>query len=239
MAFYSDFAGEYEKIFPLREGTLQFLDRWLPEDARILDMGCGTGHYCGHLARTGRHCLGIDLDPGMILQAEKTYPDPAFRILDMRRAGNLQLDSFGGVYCIGNVLPHLPAAELPMHLAAVSSLLQPGGRWIFQTVNFDPLLHLDEYDFPVLKFPEDQLLFQRKYSTHPKGHLKFQTRLLRQGKEIFRGETSLYPRISSEYLSMHEKAGFHLLAHFADFTERQFVSGQSAGSVYVFEKPGK
>jgi len=239
MAFYSDFAGEYEKIFPLREGTLQFLDRWLPEDGRILDMGCGTGHYCGRLSLMGRDCLGVDLDPGMILQAEKTYSDPTFRILDMRHAGNLQLGSFSGVYCVGNVLPHLPARELPLFLSSVRRLMKPGGRWIFQTVNFDPLLHLDEHILPVLEFPDDDLSFHRKYIADPGGHLIFRTKLMRGGAEIFSGETSLYPRISSEYLSMHEKAGFHLLGHFADFTERQFVSGQSAGSVYVFEKPEK
>ena len=30
MAFYSDFAGHYEKIFPFRQGVAAFLDQWLP-----------------------------------------------------------------------------------------------------------------------------------------------------------------------------------------------------------------
>lgn len=239
MAFYSDFAGEYEKIFPLREGTLQFLDRWLPEDGRILDLGCGTGHYCGQLANTGRQCLGIDLDPGMIIQAEKVYSKPSFRILDLQQAGELQEAGFVGIYCIGNVLPHLPAKELLPFLTAAWKLLQPGGRWIFQTVNFDHLLHLDEFSFPVLRFPEDKLTFHRKYVSHPRGHLVFQTKLQYDEMDVFNGETSLYPRTSSEYVSLSQKAGFNLLAHFSDFSGGNFESGRSSGSVFVFEKPGK
>ena len=239
MAFYSDFAGEYEKIFPLREGTLQFLDHWLPEDSRVLDLGCGTGHYCGRLAETGRPCLGIDLDPGMIIQAEKVYPKPTFRILDLQQAGDLETAGFGGVYCIGNVLPHLSVKVLPSFLTAVWHLLQPGGRWIFQTVNFDPLLHLDEYCFPVLKYPEDKLAFHRKYLSHPRGHLVFETKLQYDNLDVFSGETSLYPRTSSEYISLNQKAGFNLLAHFCDFSGGVFESGLSSGSVFVFEKPEK
>ncbi len=239
MAFYSDFAGEYEKIFPLREGTLQFLDRWLPQGERVLDLGCGTGHYCGRLSGTGRSCLGIDLDPGMILEAEKVYSEPKFQILDLQDIGMLKPASFSGIYCIGNVLPHLHAKKIPNFLASVHKLLQPGGRWIFQTVNFDPLLHLDEYTLPVLEFPEDKLKFNRKYVNDNQGNLLFQTSLTKDGMAVFTGETTLYPRVSSEYLSMNKKAGFNLLAHFADFTGLEFTPGQYSGSVYIFEAPGK
>jgi 2-polyprenyl-3-methyl-5-hydroxy-6-metoxy-1,4-benzoquinol methylase len=239
MAFYSDFAGEYEKIFPLREGTLQFLDQWLPEEGRILDLGCGTGHYCGRLAETGRDCLGIDLDPGMVMEAEKNYPRPTFRILDLAEVRNLKPGSFSGIYCIGNVLPHLPSQDLRDFLASLRKLLRPGGRWIFQTVNFDPLLHLDKFVFPILEFPEDDLFFHRNYSTDTEGNFRFQTSLIRAGMNIFSGETTLYPRISTEYLAMHQTADFNLMAHFADFTGREFAPGLSSGSVYVYETPGK
>jgi len=239
MAFYSDFAGEYEKIFPLREGTLQFLNRWLSEDGRILDLGCGTGHYCGRLAGSGRDCLGIDLDPGMILEAERQHPESSFQILDLQEISTLKPESFNGIYCIGNVLPHLPARELPEFLASVNKLLQPGGHWIFQTVNFDPLLHLDEYSFPILKFPEHKLEFHRKYLSDPRGHFLFQTALVRDGLNVFSGEATLYPRNSSDFLSLHQRAGFNLLAHFADFSGGVFEAGRSSGSVFVFEKPGQ
>ncbi len=238
MAFYADFSNHYEKIFPLREPTFRFLDRWLSEDHRILDLGCGTGHYCGRLAQTGRHCLGIDLDPGMVTQAEKNYSDPTFRIMDLQSINGLESGSFGGVYCIGNVLPHLPNQHLAEFLTSVRTLLKPGGRWIFQTVNFDPLLHLDGYEFPVLSFPEDGLTFHRKYTSTSEGQLRFQTRLLMDENEIFAGETQLYPQLSVDYLAMSQAVGFNLLGHFSDFTGQEFISGRFSGSVFVFEVPG-
>ncbi len=239
MAFYADFSGYYEKIFPLREPTLKFLDRWLNEDHRILDLGCGTGHYSGRLAETGRDCLGIDLDPGMIAQAQKNYADPTFRIMDLQSVSGLPKDSFGGVFCIGNVLPHLPSHHLAGFLSSVRTLLKPGGHWIFQTVNFDPMLHLDGYEFPTLNFPEEGLTFHRKYTSTSGGHLLFQTRLLKGESELFAGETNLFPRLSSDYLAMNRAAGFNLLGHFSDFTGHHFIPGKFSGSIYVFEVPGE
>ncbi len=238
MAFYADFSGHYEKIFPLREPTFKFLNRWLKADSRILDLGCGTGHYSGRLAATGRHCLGVDLDPDMVAQAQKNYTDPTFRILDLQAVGGLKPGSMAGVFCIGNVLPHLPSPQLAGFLADVRSLLQPGGRWIFQTVNFDPLLQLPEYEFPVLSFPEAELTFQRRYTSLTRDSLLFQTRLLQRQSELFTGQTTLYPQLSEDYLDLNCVAGFKLLGHYANFTEQEFSSKKSAGSVYVFEVPG-
>jgi len=237
MAFYADFAGHYDKIFPLRENTWRFLDRWLPEDGAVLDLGCGPGHYCGRLASSGRRCLGIDLDPGMIEVAESLHPEAGFTIMGLQEVGLLEAGSRDGVICIGNVLPHLPARELEDFLAAVRRVLRPGGRWILQTVNFDPLLHLDEHVFRDLEFPEDRLVFHRRYHTRPDGNITFRTRLAQNGKTLFSGDTVLYPRLSHQYRALHQSAGFALLGHFADFTEAPFVGRKSAGSVFVFEVP--
>ncbi len=65
MAFYSDFSGHYEKIFPFREGVFSFLDQRLPTSGSVLDVGCGTGGYCSALMESGRSCVGLDLDAGM------------------------------------------------------------------------------------------------------------------------------------------------------------------------------
>ena len=73
MAFYADFAGHYEKIFPFRPAVAAFLDHWLPAEGRVLDIGCGTGHYCAALDGTGRQAIGVDLDPGMIREASLAH----------------------------------------------------------------------------------------------------------------------------------------------------------------------
>ena len=237
MAFYTEFSEYYETVFPFRQPVLDFLNRWLPAQGRILDIGCGTGAYCGRLANKGRRCLGIDLDPHMIQVAESTQPQAEFNILDMETIDILPEKQFSGIYCIGNVLPHLPTGRLLDFLVDLKGLLAPGGVWIFQTVNFDPLIGLKEFIFPVRDFPSQELQFHRKYTDLGHGKFLFQTRLVHQGREIFNGEVTLYPRDSKHCLKIHREAGFELVRHFADFTEKPFISRAESGSVYVFSAP--
>ncbi len=236
MAFYSDFAGHYEKIFPYRDHTFAFLDQWLPKAGRVLDVGCGTGAYCRELARSGRESLGIDLDPGMIAETERGDPDGSFRILGMEEIGLLSAGSFTGIFCIGNVLPHLPAGRLAAFLMDVKKLLAPGGVWVFQTVNFDPVLKCEEFSFPELHLPAEDLTFRRWYDDIRIDRLSFHTSLAGPAGEIFAGEVVLYPRTSVDYLLGHRRAGFTKLAHFSDFGERGFNPDVRSGSVFVFRK---
>ena len=236
MAFYSDFAGSYEDIFPFRSEAAAFLDRWLPPRGRVLDVGCGTGSYCRHLDAGGRSCVGIDLDPGMIDEAQRLHPAGDFRIMGMQEIGLLGHGRYDGVLCIGNVLPHLPAAGLAGFLGAVHDLLRPGGIWLFQTVNFDPVLQLDEYVFPPIRPGDGALVFRRRYLDIGPGSLRFETRLERDGEEIFSGETMLYPRTSGDLAAGHRSVGFKQRAHVADWSGRPFVSGAAGGSIFVWER---
>lgn len=44
---------------------------YLPKQARILDIGCGTGALCYVLNEQGYHVTGVDASPEMICQAQK------------------------------------------------------------------------------------------------------------------------------------------------------------------------
>jgi SAM-dependent methyltransferase len=237
MAFYADFAGHYEKIFPFRPAVAEFLDHWLPAEGRVLDIGCGTGHYCAALDGTGRRTLGVDLDPGMIREAARAHPGGEFRILGMEEIGLLPKEGFSGVFCIGNVLPHLPAHRLAGFLVDVQSLLEPGGVWVFQTVNFDPIMDDEDFIFPEINLPSDQLTFLRWYEDIRTDRLVFHTSLAGPKGEIFAGEVPLFPRTSVDYGLGHKAAGFQKLGHFSDFSGRGFHPGKQSGSVFVWRKP--
>lgn len=236
MAFYADFAGHYDAVFPLRGDLLKFLARELPPTGRLLDVGCGTGEACGRLVSPERPCLGIDLDPGMIAQAESRHPDVEFRILGMQEIGLLPAAAFTAVICLGNVLPHLPLASLPGFLSAVHRLLQPGGAWIFQTVNFDPILGRKSHVFPVIRVPEQGLAFHRAYEKITPGHLDFVTALTDPDRIIFRGRETLYPLTSASYRALHGADRWRPVRHDADFNGRPFDPDIDSGSVWVWQR---
>lgn len=239
MAFYADFAGYYEAIFPLREAAAAFLQERLPARGRLLDLGCGTGRYCARLAGPERPCEGADPDPGMIARARELVPDGAWHELGMEDVARLPAGGYAGVFCIGNVLPHLPVPALPAFLGDVHRLLEPDGTWIFQTVNFDPLLDLAEYEFPPLLDQGRGLCFLRSYRRISADRLSFRTRLARDGREIFAGETDLHPRTSAQYRALHEAAGFTLVEHAADWSGKPFTSTEPGGSVWVWRRSAR
>jgi len=236
MSFYSDFAGHYETIFPLREAAAAFLEERLSGNGRLLDLGCGTGRYCVRLTRPDRPCEGADPDPGMIERARELDPAGAYHLLGMEDIDRLPAGGYAGIFCIGNVLPHMSVATLPEFLVRLRDLLRPGGAWIFQTVNFDPLLDLAEYEFPVIRHEGCGLAFQRHYREISADHLVFHTSLEDGGGEVFAGVTDLYPRTSGQYRALHGEAGFVLVDHVADWSGRPYMAAESGGSVWVWRR---
>src|SRR4249919_2913372 len=49
-----------------RHPFVRLIDRSIPGDARIVDVGCGTGQMCLYLARADRVVIGADLTPASL-----------------------------------------------------------------------------------------------------------------------------------------------------------------------------
>lgn len=172
MSFYTQFAGLYEAVFPYRDPVRAFLAARIPPrlsaagpgagsepaagaggasggpaPARLLDLGCGPGHYAGRLAEAGHDAVGIDLDTGMIATAARRYPAASFRRLDLREVDRLP-GPFDLAFCIGNTAAHLPPEEYSAFLARLARVLRPGARWIVQVVNWDFIVGRGDYRFP-------------------------------------------------------------------------------------------
>jgi len=237
MSFYSDFAERYEAIFPFREAVYQFLRRRIAPGSRVLDVGCGTGHYCGRLAADGYLATGLDLDPKMIEVAQARYPRAAFRQLDMRDLARLS-PGFGAAFCIGNTLAHLPRADYPAFLRALAARLSPGARWVFQVMNWDAILDRGGHAFTPRGLGTG-IVFERAYRDLSEERVRFVTRLVSGGRQVFEGEAWLYPVRAEAYRGLHAAAGFAELEHLGDFDGRPFSPAAAPASVFVFEKRGE
>ncbi len=105
--------------------------RWLEPAAgdRILDVGCGDGHYDWRIARTGAHVTGIDIHEKRLAFARRYYAGDRteFLFMDAGRA-EFPAGSFDKALSLC-VMEHL--ADDEQVLRNVSRALKPAGRFAF------------------------------------------------------------------------------------------------------------
>ncbi len=102
----------------------------LPPHARILDLGCGTGHLAAALVGRGYDVTGIDISVDMLRYARENAPGAAFVCADAREF-KLRPD-FDLVISTFDSMNHmLTEDELERAFVNVRSCLKPGGRFIF------------------------------------------------------------------------------------------------------------
>ena len=233
-SFYSAFAEHYEAVFPFRPPTYAFLRRRLPPPpARVLDIGCGTGHYCGRLRAEGYRSLGIDSDAEMIAAARQRYPAARFEVQSMEAIAALE-GEYAAAFCIGNVIAHLPSGTRERFLRALRARLRPGACWIVQSVNWDALPWRDGYRFPPRRVNGDGLRFERRYAPAGRETVLFQTRLARGEDELFSGETTLYPLEARAEQEIHGRCGFALSERCGDYRGRAYQAAVSPARISVW-----
>jgi len=111
---------------------------------RLLEVGCGTGHWLTLLQPATPHLFGLDLSAGMLRQARRRHGQLA---LVRGRADQLPFPdaSFDLVYCV-NAIHHFERQHT--FIAEAWRLLRPGGA--LAVIGFDPRQHRDKwyiYDF--------------------------------------------------------------------------------------------
>jgi len=111
-----------------RSRFARLLDQAIPGDARIVEVGCGTGQMSLYLARADRVVVGADLTMASLRLAEaarRRFGLTAVRFVesDLNRPG-LRAGAFDVVYCSG-VLHHTPDPRAAF--AQVARLARPGG----------------------------------------------------------------------------------------------------------------
>jgi SAM-dependent methyltransferase len=119
-----------------RSEFARLLDQAIPGDARIVEIGCGTGQMSLYLARADRVVIGADLTRASLLlgaAAARRFDLPRVRFIetDLRRPG-LRDGAFDVVYSSG-VLHHTPDPRASF--ARMVKLAKPGGMIVLGLYN--------------------------------------------------------------------------------------------------------
>ncbi|QIX25228.1 class I SAM-dependent methyltransferase [Nocardioides sp. JQ2195] len=112
------------------DGEGRFVDAMAGRGSRILDAGCGAGRVTDYLRRCGHRAVGVDVDPLLIEAGHEQHPQADLRVLDLADLSP-ELGSFDVIVCPGNVITFVASGTEPQILAAMATVLAPGGRVVF------------------------------------------------------------------------------------------------------------
>lgn len=94
----------------------------LPPGARVLDLGCGSGHAAARMQTAGLRPEASDASPQMVALAQAAGVDARVETFDRLSAEA----AYDGIWANFSLL-HAPRAAFPGHLAAIARALVPGG----------------------------------------------------------------------------------------------------------------
>jgi SAM-dependent methyltransferase len=119
-----------------RSPFARLLDRAIPGDARVVDVGCGTGQMAIYLARSDRTVVGVDLSGASLrlgAEAARRFALERVRFVqtDLHRPG-LREASFDVVLSAG-VVHHTP--DPGAAFATLARLARPGGTIVLGVYN--------------------------------------------------------------------------------------------------------
>jgi SAM-dependent methyltransferase len=131
----------------LRPKLLSVMDLLLPDEGRILDIGCGFGLFAAYFGQTqaGRRIVGVDPDQRRIAIARRVcdaigLPGNTFLAGDAR---DVALEgTFAGAYVL-DVMHHIPEADQLPLLERLRDLLAPRGVLVIKDITTEPTFGLE------------------------------------------------------------------------------------------------
>ncbi len=131
----------------LRPKLLSVMDLLLPDEGRILDIGCGFGLFAAYFGQTqpARRIVGVDPNERRIAMARRVcehvgVEGNTFHAGDAR---DVPLEGpFAGAYVL-DVMHHIPAADQLPLLARLRDLLAPRGVLVVKDITTEPRFGLE------------------------------------------------------------------------------------------------
>lgn len=141
----------YDEVFPHKDGQRAAVDGLLtrlPDGAKVLDLGCGTGlPTARQLVSEGCEVTGVDISPVMLGLARRNVPGATFLHRDALTLDG-SLGSFDAVVAFFSLLM-LPRTQIPDVLGRIRAVLDDGGWLALGMVEAD----LDDVELPFIGQP--------------------------------------------------------------------------------------
>ncbi len=99
--------------------------KYLPTDARLLDLGCGGGQDAGDLGQRGYRVVGLDRTSALLSVGRRCYPSLPLVRADLRQLP-FQAMSFDGLWAAASLM-HLPKPNARRIITDLCRLVRPGG----------------------------------------------------------------------------------------------------------------
>jgi SAM-dependent methyltransferase len=117
-----------------------FEDITFPSNARILEIGCGGGHYAAWAAERVAFVLAVDNDPRMLQWAEQQFPPAKHPNLRFQQADARELDFVTDPFDFVTTNACLHYLNHPGEaFQAIARHLRPGGRLCLSCLGFGNL----------------------------------------------------------------------------------------------------
>ena len=157
---YSEIAAHYsetrkKELWP----ELVDLTKNIPANARVLDVGCGSGKLLKVLQEKEIYYLGIDPCVELLKKAEDQFLDFKFSKGDILNLGAINELNFDYIFCIA-VLQHIPGKDLQIKaLKQLKNKLSKDGKIILSVWN---LWNQEKYRKLIWKFQFLKLINKNK-----------------------------------------------------------------------------
>jgi SAM-dependent methyltransferase len=132
---YADYARESALYLRTFQKRMALVKRWIPEKARILDVGCAAGYFLRIAQQHGHDVHGVELSPAIAHEAVTALGADRVHVgtLDEAIAVKGHAPASFDLVTLWDVIEHVPD---PQHvLRTIRGLMKPGGRLLIETQN--------------------------------------------------------------------------------------------------------
>jgi len=244
--FYQDLAENYDDMtryssrISSEKKTLEQLIKKL-KFKTALDAACGTGLHAILLQKLGIDVIGMDISQRMLEKAQRnaeklgvSLPWIQSSLQNMTRSIER---SFDIIFCLGNSLPHVnEKRQLKNVMKQFYQLLNPEGRVLLQTLNYDKIIDNKERIIQISKHKRVEYI--RFYDFYPK---KIQFNILqidweRNPPSHSLLSTPIYPCTKSELQQAFQSAGFNSIQYYGDLKLAKFSKARSRNLIVLAQK---